>query len=66
MCERNLELLLKSVGDFVDTYNQVFASVKGEIDPTNGEPTRVKAGAGQDGRTERISVKSGNPIPRPR
>lgn len=36
------------------------------IDPTSGEPTRVKARVEKDGGTERISVKSGNPIPRPR
>lgn len=35
------------------------------IDPTNGKPTRVKARVEKGGTTERISVKSGNPIPRP-
>ena len=36
------------------------------IDPTSGEPTRVKARVEKGGVTERISVKSGNPIPRPK
>ncbi|WP_426255631.1 flagellar filament capping protein FliD [Sphingomonas sp. DC2300-3] len=34
---RPTSALAQAVGDFVDTYNQVFASVKGEIDPTNGD-----------------------------
>jgi large subunit ribosomal protein L24 len=34
------------------------------IDPTNGEPSRVRSQVGKEG-TERIAVKSGNPIPRP-
>lgn len=36
------------------------------IDPSTGEPTRVRAHIGADGVKERISVKSGNPIPKPR
>lgn len=36
------------------------------IDPTTGEPTRVRKRIGPDGTKERISVKSGNPIPKPR
>ncbi|HEX7091077.1 MAG TPA: 50S ribosomal protein L24 [Longimicrobiales bacterium] len=35
------------------------------IDPTTGEPTRVRKRIGADGTKERISVRSGNPIPRP-
>jgi large subunit ribosomal protein L24 len=34
------------------------------IDPSSGEPTRLRAKVGKEG-TERIGVKSGNPIPRP-
>jgi large subunit ribosomal protein L24 len=34
------------------------------IDPTSGDATRVRARVEQDAK-ERISVKSGNPIPRP-
>jgi large subunit ribosomal protein L24 len=34
------------------------------IDPTSGEPTRVRKRIDADGTKERISVKSGNPIPR--
>ena len=35
------------------------------IDPTTDEPTRYKIRIDADGTKERISVKSGNPIPRP-
>ena len=35
------------------------------IDPTTGEPTRVRKRIAADGTKERISVRSGNPIPRP-
>jgi large subunit ribosomal protein L24 len=35
------------------------------IDPTNGEPTRLRVRKEEGGEKERISVKSGNPIPRP-
>ena len=36
------------------------------IDPTSGEPTRVRQRLEPDGTKERIGVRSGNPIPRPR
>ena len=36
------------------------------VDPTSGSPSRVRARIEEDGTTERISVKSGNPIPRPK
>ncbi len=35
------------------------------IDPSSGEPTRVRSQRDKDGTKERISVKSGNAIPRP-
>ncbi len=35
------------------------------IDPTTGEPTRVRMRVEADGTKERISVKTGNPIPKP-
>lgn len=35
------------------------------IDPTTGEPSRVRIRQEADGTKERIAVKSGNPIPRP-
>jgi large subunit ribosomal protein L24 len=34
------------------------------IDPTTGEPTRVRNQIDTDGTKERISVKSGNPVPK--
>jgi large subunit ribosomal protein L24 len=36
------------------------------IDPKSGEPTRVRTQIDEDGTKERISVKSGDAIPRPR
>jgi large subunit ribosomal protein L24 len=35
------------------------------IDPASGDPSRVRMRIEDDGTKERISVKSGNPIPRP-
>ena len=36
------------------------------MDPKSGEPTRVRARIDTDGTKERVSVKSGQPIPRTR
>ena len=36
------------------------------LDPKNGEPTRVRVRIDDDGTKERISVKSGDAIPRAR
>jgi large subunit ribosomal protein L24 len=36
------------------------------LDPKSGEPTRYRTRLEGDGRKERIAVKSGNPIPKPR
>ena len=35
------------------------------IDPATEEPSRVRVRIEEDGTKERISVKSGNPIPKP-
>ena len=35
------------------------------VDPATEEPSRVRMRVEEDGTKERISVKSGNPIPRP-
>ncbi len=35
------------------------------IDPSSGEPSRVRIQVDKDGTKERIAVKTGNPIPRP-
>ena len=35
------------------------------VDPTTGEPSRVRLRVEEDGTKERIAVKSGNPIPKP-
>ena len=34
------------------------------IDPSSGEPTRVRLRLDKDGTKERISTKSGNPVPK--
>lgn len=34
------------------------------IDPTSGEPSRVRKSVAKDGSKERVSVKSGNPVPK--
>jgi large subunit ribosomal protein L24 len=36
------------------------------LDPKSGEPTRVKRRKDKDGTVERVSLKSGQPIPRNR
>jgi large subunit ribosomal protein L24 len=36
------------------------------LDPKSGDPTRVRRKKDQDGTVERLSVKSGQPIPRSR
>ena len=36
------------------------------LDPKSGAPTRVKARIDEDGTKERLAVKSGDAIPRPR
>lgn len=36
------------------------------LDPKSGAPTRVRRRKDQDGTIERIAVKSGQPIPRPK
>ena len=35
------------------------------VDPTSGDPSRVRIRLEEDGVKERVAVKSGNPIPRP-
>ena len=35
------------------------------IDPGSGEPSRVRIQVEEDGTKERITVKSGNPVPKP-
>lgn len=51
-------------GGIVQFEAPVHASNVMLLDPTTGEPTRVRAGVGEDGKRQRISVRSGNAIPR--
>jgi large subunit ribosomal protein L24 len=50
----------------IDMPAPVHASNVMLIDPKSGEPTRVRARIDEDGTKERISVKSGDAIPRKR
>lgn len=34
------------------------------LDPASGEPTRIRSQAGEDGRRERVAVRSGRVIPK--
>lgn len=34
------------------------------VDPASGEPTRVRSQAGEDGKRERVAVRSGRVIPK--
>jgi large subunit ribosomal protein L24 len=36
------------------------------VDPASGEASRIRMRVEEDGTKERIAVKSGNPVPRPR
>jgi len=36
------------------------------IDPASGDPSRVRIQVESDGMKERIAVRSGNPVPKPR
>ncbi len=36
------------------------------IDPASGDPSRVRVQIESDGMKERIAVRSGNPVPKPR
>jgi large subunit ribosomal protein L24 len=51
-------------GGIIKFFAPIHASNVMLIDPTSGEPTRVRQRMDQDGTKERISVRSGNPVPR--
>jgi large subunit ribosomal protein L24 len=51
-------------GGIVEFEAPIHASNVMLLDPKSGEPTRVKAGVGSDGRRERVAVKSGQAIPK--
>ena len=52
-------------GGIVSIHAPIHVSNVMLIDPTTNEPTRVRARLDADGTKERISVRSGNPIPTP-
>ena len=51
-------------GGIIEFEEPIHASNVMLIDPTSGEPTRVRQRIEDDGTKERISAKSGNPIPK--
>ena len=51
-------------GGIIEFEEPIHASNVMLIDPTTGEPSRVRQRIEDDGTKERISAKSGNPIPK--
>jgi large subunit ribosomal protein L24 len=51
-------------GGIVSFEAPIHASNVMVIDPSTGEPTRVRAQVNQDGTKDRVSVRSGKVIPR--
>ena len=51
-------------GGIVEFEAPVHASNVMLIDPTSGEPTRVRSQVGEGGKRERVAVKSGKVIPK--
>ena len=54
----------ESEGGIIEYEEPIAASNVMLIDPTSGEPTRVRNRIEDDGTKERISARSGNPIPK--
>ena len=52
-------------GGIISFFAPIHASNVMLIDAATGEPTRVRSRVDEDGTKERISVRSGNAIPRP-
>ena len=51
-------------GGIIEYEEPIHASNVMLIDPNSGEPTRIRQRIEADGTKERISARSGNPIPR--
>jgi large subunit ribosomal protein L24 len=51
-------------GGIVEFEAPIHASNVMLLDPKSGEPTRVRSTMGDDGKRERVAVKSGQAIPR--
>ncbi|HEU4556976.1 MAG TPA: 50S ribosomal protein L24 [Longimicrobium sp.] len=51
-------------GGIVEFEAPIHASNVMLLDPKSGEPTRVRAGVGADGKRQRVAVKSGQAIPK--
>jgi large subunit ribosomal protein L24 len=52
-------------GGIMEYEEPIHASNVMLIDPKTGDPTRYRTRVEEDGTKERISTKSGNPIPKP-
>lgn len=53
-------------GGIITSEAPVHASNVMLIDPATGEPSRTRTRLESDGMKERIAVRSGNPVPKPR
>ena len=56
----------QAVGGVIEKEGPIHISNVMLVDPSSGNASRVRARVEEDGTTERIAVKSGNPIPRPK
>jgi large subunit ribosomal protein L24 len=53
-------------GGRIKEFMPIHASNVMLLDPRTGEPTRIRKRVDADGTKERISARTGNPIPRPK
>jgi large subunit ribosomal protein L24 len=66
LVKRHLRAGPTTEGGIVEREAAIHHSKAMLLDPTSGEPTRVRRRVDTDGTMERIAVKSGQPIPRSR
>ena len=64
--KRHKQATADAEGEIIQFAAPVHASNVMLLDPKSGEPTRVCRKKDKDGTVERLSVKSGQPIPRKR
>ncbi len=64
MVKRHTKPSPTNPGGIVDKEAPIHVSNVMLLDPKTGEPTRVRRQKDKDGTVERLSVKSGQPIPR--
>jgi large subunit ribosomal protein L24 len=66
LVKRHLSSTPNSEGGIVEREASIHYSKAMLLDPSSGEPTRVRRRIDADGTVERIAVKSDQPIPRSR